>query len=61
VAYSVVVVRHVVRQTVYQPDFADWMYFVLLPVAAYAILVVSAFESVTVLPTAHPSRGNQRC
>jgi hypothetical protein len=43
VAYTVVVLRHVRRQTVYQPDFEDWVYFVLLPFVAYVILAVSAY------------------
>ena len=45
VAYTVVVIRHIVRQTVYQPDFADWVYFVLLPLVGYSVLVISAFAT----------------
>ena len=43
VAYAVVVIARVRRQTVYQPDFGDWWFYVLLPLAAYAIIAVSAF------------------
>jgi hypothetical protein len=43
VAYTVVVLRRVRRQTVYQPDFEDWVYFVLLPFVAYVILAISAY------------------
>jgi hypothetical protein len=46
-AYTVIVIRHVRRQTVYQPDFADWVYFVLLPLAAYAVLAISGFAART--------------
>lgn len=42
VVYTVFVIRHVRRQTVYQPDLQDWTYFVLLPFVAYVILAISA-------------------
>jgi len=29
-------------QTAYQPEFEDWMFHVLLPLAAYALLALSA-------------------
>jgi hypothetical protein len=32
-------------QTVYQPVFEDWLCHVLLPMAAYATLAVSAYET----------------
>ena len=44
-AYSVIVVRHVRRQSVYEPDFLDWIYFVVLPLIGYVILVISAFAT----------------
>jgi hypothetical protein len=43
--YTVVVVRHVRGQTVYQPDFGDWVYFVLLPLVGYVILALSGFAT----------------
>jgi hypothetical protein len=47
IAYTVFVIRHVRRQTVYQPDLEDWTYFVLLPFVAYVILAISAFATRT--------------
>src|SRR5262245_20569645 len=43
VVYSVVVARRIRRQTSYRPDLDDWVFYLLLPCAAYAILVVAAF------------------
>ena len=40
--YVLVVVRRMRRQTVYRPVFEDWLFHVLLPGAAHAVLVVSA-------------------
>ena len=45
IAYTVVVARRMRRQTQYQPVFEDWLCHVYLPVAAYTILVVSAFAA----------------
>jgi hypothetical protein len=44
-AYTAVVARRMRRQTAYQPEFEDWLFHVLLPFAAYGILVVSAFAA----------------
>ncbi len=33
------------RQDVYQPEFEDWLFHAMLPLAAYAILAISAFET----------------
>ena len=41
-AYSVVVACRVRRQTVYQPEFEDWLFHVLLPLGAYVALALSA-------------------
>jgi len=30
-------------QTAYKPAFWDWLYYALVPLAAYAILILSAF------------------
>lgn len=42
VAYSLIVLRRMKRQTAYHPDAEDWFYFAALPLAAYALLAVSA-------------------
>jgi hypothetical protein len=43
VGYSAVVLRHMLRQTVYQPDLADWAYFFVLPLVAYFLLAASGY------------------
>lgn len=43
IAYSLVVARRMRAQTVYKPVFEDWLFHSLLPIAAYAILTISAF------------------
>ncbi len=45
VAYTVVVARRMRRQTIYRPVFEDWLFYVLLPLAAYAVLAGSAFAA----------------
>ena len=45
IVYSVVVARRMRAQTVYKPVFEDWLFYVLLPLAAYAILAGSAFAA----------------
>jgi hypothetical protein len=45
IAYVAVVARRMRAQTVYQPVFEDWLFHVLLPIAAYAILAGSAFAA----------------
>jgi hypothetical protein len=42
VVYTVVVARRLRRQTAYRPVFEDWLFHVLLPWTAYAVLAVSA-------------------
>ncbi|HEV7857558.1 MAG TPA: hypothetical protein VGO91_02825 [Pyrinomonadaceae bacterium] len=44
-AYAVIVARRMRAQTAYQPVFEDWLFHVLLPFAAYAILAGSAFAA----------------
>jgi ABC-type microcin C transport system permease subunit YejB len=34
-------------QGAYEPQFEDWLFHVVLPVAAYAILVLSAFAALS--------------
>src|SRR3954466_5012503 len=35
IAYGVIVIRRMRLQTAYQPDFEDWLFHALLPMAAY--------------------------
>jgi hypothetical protein len=42
VAYEVIVARRMRVQAVYEPEFEDWLCHFLLPLAAYAVLAVSA-------------------
>jgi hypothetical protein len=35
-------VRRIRRQTAYRPEFEDWLFHVLLPVAAYTTLAAAA-------------------
>ncbi len=42
VAYVVVVVRRMRRQGVYRPVLEDWLFHVVFPLAAYAVLAISA-------------------
>jgi hypothetical protein len=44
-AYSVIVLLRMRRQTVYQPEFEDWLFHAILPLAAYTMLASSAFEA----------------
>jgi len=45
VAYAVIVARRMRKQAVYQPEFEDWLFHVVLPLAAYATLALSAFAA----------------
>jgi hypothetical protein len=45
IAYAVVVARRMRAQTAYKPVFEDWLFHVLLPPAAYAVLAGSAFAA----------------
>ena len=47
VTYAVIVVRRMRKQAVYQPEFEDWLFHAVLPLAAYAILAVSHFAAAT--------------
>jgi hypothetical protein len=42
VSYAVVIVRHVRKQSVYQPEFEDWLFHAVLPCLAYTGLIASA-------------------
>jgi len=43
IVYAVIVARRMRVQTVYRPVFEDWLFHVHLPIAAYAMLAVSAY------------------
>jgi hypothetical protein len=43
IVYAVIVSRRLRVQTIYQPVFEDWLFHVLLPLAAYAMLAGSAY------------------
>ena len=43
IAYGLITARRMQLQTAYRPVFEDWLFHCLLPLAAYGILVVSAF------------------
>jgi hypothetical protein len=45
VAYVVIVARRMRRQAVYKPEFEDWLFHVVLPLAAYATLALSPFAA----------------
>jgi hypothetical protein len=45
VLYSFIVARRMRVQTAYKPEFEDWLFHALLPFAAYATLVGSAYAS----------------
>jgi hypothetical protein len=45
VVYVVVVARRMRVQNAYQPVFEDWLFHVLLPFAAYAVLALSAYAA----------------
>ena len=42
IIYSAIVIRRFRIQTAYAPVFEDWLFYALLPLAAYAVLAVSA-------------------
>jgi hypothetical protein len=44
-AYAVVVALRMRKRAVYQPEFEDWLCHVALPLAAYALLALSAFAA----------------
>ena len=45
--YSALVTRRMRSQNAYQPEFEDWLFHSILPLAAYAILTVSAIPART--------------
>jgi hypothetical protein len=47
--YLAIVIRRMRSQQTYRPDWEDWTYHVILPLMAYALLLVTAF-----IATSHP-------
>lgn len=47
IVYAVVITRRMRAQAIYRPVFEDWLFHVLLPVAAYALLSGSAYVAHT--------------
>jgi hypothetical protein len=45
VVYVIVVARRMRRQSAYRPVFEDWCFHVLLPLAAYTVLAISAYAA----------------
>jgi hypothetical protein len=45
--YSLNVIRRMRKQGVYEPEFEDWLFHVVLPVVAYAILAFSAVAALS--------------
>jgi hypothetical protein len=45
VVYALIVIRRMRVQAAYQPEFEDWLFHVLLPMAAYVTLAVGAFAT----------------
>jgi hypothetical protein len=46
-AYTVLVTRRMRVQGAYQPEFEDWLFHALLPLAAYVILALAAFAALS--------------
>ena len=47
IVYAIIVARRMRLQTAYRPVFEDWLFHALVPLAAYAILAVSAYVAQT--------------
>lgn len=45
IVYVLIVARRMRQQTFYRPVFEDWLFHVLLPLMAYSILAISAYEA----------------
>ena len=43
ITYTIIVSQLIRRQTVYEPEFEDWLFHIVLPLAAYLILAVTPF------------------
>ncbi len=47
VVYAIVVIWRMRAKTAYKPEFEDWLFHALLPIAAYITLAVSAYAART--------------
>ncbi|NDQ56133.1 MAG: hypothetical protein GZ088_03540 [Acidipila sp.] len=45
IVYSLIVARLIRRQGAYRPVFEDWLFHVVLPLAGYAVLLLSAWQA----------------
>jgi hypothetical protein len=45
IVYAAIVVRRMLRQSAYKPVFEDWLFHVVLPLAAYTTLAVAAYAA----------------
>jgi hypothetical protein len=45
VAYAAIVALRMRRQSIYQPELEDWLFYARLPMAAYATLALSPFAA----------------
>ena len=52
IMYVLIVARRMRQQTFYQPVFEDWLFHVLLPLMAYAVLAISAYGTYARAPLA---------
>jgi hypothetical protein len=52
VIYALIVARRMRTQNAYKPVFEDWLFHCLLPIAAYAMLAVSAYMAFFDAPSA---------
>ena len=43
--YATIVTRRMRRQNAYRPEFEDWLFYAVLPFAAYLVLAVSAYSA----------------
>jgi hypothetical protein len=43
VIYAAIVTRRLFRQNAYKPEFEDWLFHAMLPIAAFAVLTASAY------------------
>ena len=45
IVYAGMIIRRMRTQTAYKPEIEDWLWYALLPLAAYAVLTVSTFAA----------------
>ena len=45
VLYGILVLRRIRAQSAYEPVFEDWLFHLVLPIVAYALLIISAFAA----------------